>query len=77
MRTEGYWNANGQWRYKLTQSEQQISRVEPIDRIINECKRRADDAWWDGNEDEARLHEQEQKLYELGKEEGILWVPNF
>lgn len=77
MRTEGYWNANGQWRYKPTQSEQQIARVEPIDRIINECKRRADDAWWDGNDDEARLHEQEQKLYELDREEGILWVPNF
>ena len=38
------------WRYKVT----------PIDRVINDCKRRADDAWWDGNDDEARLHEQEQ-----------------
>ena len=37
-------------------------KVTPIDRVINECKRRADDAWWDGNDDEARLHEQEAKL---------------
>ena len=55
------------WRYKVT----------PIDRVINDCRRRADDAWQDGNDEEARLHEQEQKLYELDKEEGILWVPNF
>ena len=45
------------WRYKVT----------PIDRVINDCRRRADDAWWDGNDDEARLHEQEQKLYEKDK----------
>lgn len=55
------------WRYKVT----------PIDRVINDCRRRADDAWWDGNDEEARLHEQEQKLYEKDKEEGVLWVPNF
>ena len=55
------------WRYKVT----------PIDRVINDCKRRADDAWWDGNDEEARLHEQEQKLYEQDKQEGVEWVPNF
>ena len=54
-----------------------VTKVTPIDRVINDCKRRADDAWWDGNDEEARLHEQEQKLYEQDKEEGILWVPNF
>ena len=42
------------WRYKVT----------PIDRVINDCKRRADDAWWDGKD-------------EQDKEEGMLWVPNF
>lgn len=77
MRTEGYWNVNGHWRYKPTQSENQLSRVEPIDRVINECRRRADDAWWDGKDEEAKLHELEKKLYEQDKEEGILWVPNF
>ena len=55
------------WRYKVT----------PIDRVINDCKRRADDAWWDGNDEEAKLHELEKKLYEQDKEEGMLWVPNF
>ena len=56
------------WRYKVT----------PIDRVINECKRRADDAWWDGNDDEARLHEQEAKLHEEDRDErGYQWVPNF
>ena len=55
------------WRYKVT----------PIDRVINDCKRRADDAWWEGNIKEARLLEQEQKLYEQDKQEGVEWVPNF
>ena len=56
------------WRYKVT----------PIDRVINDCKRRADDAWWDGNDDEARLHEQEAKLHEEDRDErGYQWVPNF
>lgn len=77
MRTEGYWNANGHWRYKATQSENQLARVEPIDRVINECRRRADDAWWDGKDEEAKLRELEKKLYEQDKEEGMLWVPNF
>ena len=71
MRTEGYWNVNGHWRYKPTQSEQQLAKVEPIDRVINECRRRADDAWWDGNDEEAKLHELEKKLYEQDKEEGL------
>ena len=55
------------WRYKVT----------PIDSVINDCKRRADDAWWDGNDDEARLHEAEAKLYEDDRERGVEWVPNF
>ena len=54
-----------------------VSKVVPIDRVLNECRRRADDAWWDGKDDEAKLHEQEVKLYEKDKEEGVLWVPNF
>ncbi len=77
MRTEGYWNVNGHWRYKTTQSEHQLARVEPIDRVINECSRRADDAWWEGKDEEAKLRELEKKLYEQDKEEGMLWVPNF
>ena len=55
------------WRYKVT----------PIDRVINDCRRRADDAWWEGQEEEARIEEAYIKLYEQEKEEGILWVPNF
>lgn len=55
------------WRYKVT----------PIDRVINDCRRRADDAWWDGKDEEAKLRELEKKLYEQDKEEGMLWVPNF
>ena len=54
-----------------------VSKVVPIDRVLNECRRRADDAWWDGKDEEAKLHEQEVKLYEKDKEEGVLWVPNF
>ena len=54
-----------------------VSKVVPIDRVLNECRRRADDAWWDGKDDEAKLHEQEVKLYEQDKQEGVLWVPNF
>ena len=77
MRTEGYWNANGQWRYKPTQSEEQIAKVEPVDRVINECRRRADDAWWEGRDEEARIEEAYAKIWEQDKEEGILWATNF
>ena len=55
------------WRYKVT----------PIRQVIMECKRRADDAWWDGNEEEAKLHEAEAKLHEDDEERGEVWVPNF
>jgi hypothetical protein len=77
MRTEGYWNVNGHWRYKPTQSEQQLAKVEPIDRVINECRRRADDAWWEGRDEEARIEEAYAKIWEQDKEEGILWATNF
>ena len=77
MRVKGYWNVNGNWRYGSTQSEQQMARVEPIDRVINECRRRADDLWWEGDDEDARIEEAYIKLYEQDKEEGILWVPNF
>ena len=77
MQAEGYWNVNGHWRYKPTQSEHQLARVEPIDRVINECRRRADDLWWDGHDEDAKIEEAYIKLHEKEKEEGILWVPNF
>ena len=77
MQVKGYWNANGQWRYKPTQSEEQIAKVEPVDRVINECRRRADDAWWEGRDEEARIEEAYAKIWEQDKEEGILWATNF
>ena len=55
------------WRYKVT----------PIDRGINDCRRRADDAWWEGRDEEARIEEAYAKIYEQDKEEGILWATNF
>ena len=58
---------NDTWRYS----------VSPIDRVINEHRRKADDAWWDGEEDEAKLHELYVKTYESDKDMGVLWVPNF
>ena len=54
-----------------------FSKVTPIDRVINDCRRRADDLWWDGHDEDARIEEAYIKLYEQEKEEGILWVPNF
>ena len=57
----------GDWLYKVT----------PIDRVIHDSKRRADDYWWEGDDDEARLEEAYIKLYEQDREEGIEWVPNF
>ena len=54
-----------------------MARVEPIDRVINECRRRADDLWWEGDDEDARIEEAYIKLYEQDKEEGILWVLNF
>ena len=55
----------------------QVARVEPIDRVINNYRRRADDLWWDGHDEEAKLEEAYVKVYEKEREEGILWVPNF
>ena len=84
MQANGYWHIDSSfyekgetWR-KISKRYRSVnSKVEPIDRVINECRRRADDAWWDGNDEEAKLHELEKKLYEQDKEEGMLWVPNF
>lgn len=84
MLTRGYWNIDGSfyekgetWR-KIQKKYTPIqAKVEPIDRVINECRRRADDAWWDGHDDDAKLEEAYAKVYEQEREEGILWVPNF
>ena len=84
MQANGYWHIDSSfyekgetWR-KISKRYRSVhSKVEPIDRVINECRRRADDAWWDGKDEEAKLRELEKKLYEQDKEEGILWVPNF
>ncbi len=54
-----------------------VSKVVPIDRVINECRRRADDAWWEGRDEEARIEEAYAKIHEQDKEEGILWATNF
>ena len=55
----------------------QVARVDPIDRVINNHRRRADDLWWDGHDEDAKLDEAYAKVYEQEREEGILWVPNF
>ena len=84
MLTRGYWNIDGRfyekgdtWRMISKRYSPIQAKVEPIDRVINECRRRADDLWWDGEDEDARVEEAYIKLYEQEKEEGILWVPNF
>ena len=34
MRSEGYWNVNGHWRYKPTQSEQQMLELNPLIELL-------------------------------------------
>lgn len=56
---------------------QVIAKVLPIQRVINDTRRRADDYWWEGEDIKARNEEQNlAHLIEL-QEEGEVWYPNF
>jgi len=54
-----------------------ISKVLPIQRVINETRRRRDDYDWDGHHDKARLEEKELEHLLQQQEQGELWCPNF
>ena len=52
MLSRGYWNVDGRyyekgdtWRMIQKRYSPIQAKVEPIDRVINECRRRADDLW--------------------------------
>jgi len=51
--------------------------VLPIQRVINETRRRRDDYDWDGYHDKARLEEKELEHLLQQQEQGELWCPNF
>jgi len=54
-----------------------ISKVLPIQRVINETRRRRDDYDWDGHHDKARLEEKDLEDLLQQQEQGELWCPNF
>lgn len=56
---------------------QVIAKVLPIERIINDTRRRADDYWWEGEDDKAKAEEVDLADLKQQQEEGVVWVPNF
>lgn len=54
-----------------------IAKVLPIQRVINETRRRADDYWWEGQDDKAKAEEEDLKDLEQRQERGEVWYPNF
>tara|TARA_A200000159_G_C7155855_1_gene269194 strand:- start:187 stop:357 length:171 start_codon:yes stop_codon:yes gene_type:complete len=54
-----------------------ISKVLPIQRVINETKRRRDDYDWDGHPDKAKLESKYLEELKDLQEKGELWYPNF
>ena len=54
-----------------------IAKVSPIERIINETRRRADDYWWEGEDDKAKAEEADLADLKQQQKEGVVWVPNF
>ena len=56
---------------------QVIAKVLPIERIIKDTRRRADDYWWEGEDDKAKAEEADLADLKQQQEEGVVWVPNF
>ena len=54
-----------------------IAKVVPIQRVINETRRRADDYWWEGQDDKAKAEEENLKDLVQQQEKGEVWYPNF
>ncbi len=54
-----------------------IAKVVPIQRVINETRRRADDYWWEGQDDKAKAEEEDLKDLVQQQEKGEVWYPNF
>ena len=54
-----------------------ISKVLPIQRVINQPRRRRDDYEWDSYPDKARLEEKDLEDLLQQQEQGELWCPNF
>ena len=54
-----------------------IAKVVPIQRVINETRRRADDYWWEGQDDKAKVEEENLKDLVQQQEKGEVWYPNF
>ena len=51
--------------------------VLPIQRVINETRRRADDYWWEGQDDKAKAEEEDLKDLVQQQERVEVWYPNF
>ena len=54
-----------------------IAKVLPIQSVINNTRRRADDYWWEGEDKKAIVEEKYLDHLEQLQERGELWYPNF
>ena len=56
---------------------QVIAKVQPIERVMIDTRRRADDYWWEGEDDKAKVEEADYKDLVEQQKRGVVWVPNF
>ena len=56
---------------------QVIAKVLPIEKVMNDTRRRADDYWWEGEDDKARVEEKYLDHLKELQEGGEVWYPNF
>ena len=56
---------------------QVIAKVFPIEKVMNDTRRRADDYWWEGEDDKAKAEEADLADLKQQQEEGVVWIPNF
>ena len=56
---------------------QVIARVRPIERYSKDTGRRADDYWWEGEEDKAKPEEANCVDLKQQQEAGVVWIPIF
>ena len=54
-----------------------IAKVLPIQSVINNTRRKADDYWWEGEDDKARVEEKYLDHLKELQEGGEVWYPNF
>ena len=54
-----------------------IAKVVPIERVLNETRRRKDDYEWEGDFEKALLEGEYLKELKDDEAKGVTWYPNF